>query len=202
MCRLCVCVCVCVPRSHSPPPSLHPAHGNAVCLLNSNYHGFGTGIAVNGFGFTLQNRGSNFSLEEGHPNLLAPGKRPYHTIIPCMILRGDGTLYATLGCMGGFMQPQGHAQLVSALLDHQLDPQSAVDAPRFCCTQDGAVCVEDTFPVVLIEELRARGHQVRVMPAHTPLVGRAHIILANQSAEQRVYAAGCDSRSDGVAIGY
>src|SRR5574341_429021 len=140
-------------------------HGNAASFINSNYMGFGTGIVPEGWGFTLQNRGHNFSLDPAHPNALQPGKRPYHTIIPGLLTReSDGSLYARFGVMGGFMQPQGHMQVMIALAHDQLDPQAALDRPRICledATAMSRVALEEGIPVQVMAALAERGHSVR-----------------------------------------
>ena len=187
--------------------------GNACSFINSNYMGFGTGIVPKGWGFTLQNRGHNFSLDPAHPNALAPRKRPYHTIIPAMVTRlpsptgrgvgGEGeTLYASYGVMGGFMQPQGHVQVLSALVDDGLDPQAALDQPRFCIDVDEAgsrVAIEDGMPDETFSGLQKMGHPVYSVSGYDrALFGRGQVILRDPTTG--VLTAGSDPRADGCAM--
>ena len=176
--------------------------GNACSFINSNYWGFGTGIVPKGFGFTLQNRGYNFSLDPDHPNRLEPRKRPYHTIIPAMVTRQDSSLYASYGVMGGFMQPQGHVQVLSALVDHGLDPQSALDLPRFCIDVEesgGRVSLEEGIPPAVMSEMQRMGHPVYPVSGYDrSIFGRGQVIL--RDAETGGLCAGSDPRADGCAM--
>ena len=179
--------------------------GNAVSFVNSNYMGFGTGIIPKGTGFTLQNRGANFSLDHEHPNCYRPGKRPYHTIIPGMALFPNGELFCSFTNMGGFMQPQGHVQVISNMLDHGMDPQAAVDAPRFCITDGtsgGTIEFETGISSKTIATLKRMGHNVVDEPikGHARSVfGRAQIIVRDRKTG--VLCGGSDSRADGCAMG-
>ncbi len=182
------------------------ADGNACSFINSNYMGFGTGIVPAGWGFSLQNRGHNFSLDPNHPNALAPGKRPYHTIIPGMITRDDGEraqLVAPFGVMGGFMQPQGHMQVVVGLADDGLDPQAALDRPRFCIedgTAGGKAALEEGIPAETLAQLAEMGHSVQMVGGYArALFGRGQII--RRDPVSGVLCGGSDPRADGCAMG-
>lgn len=183
--------------------SVADAYGNACSFINSNYMGFGSGIVPHGWGFTLQNRGHNFSLEPGHPNQVEPRKRPYHTIIPGMITRDDdGSLFASYGVMGGFMQPQGHLQVAVALTDDQVDPQSALDRPRFLIEPDetgSQVALEEGISVKVMAELADMGHVVRPVSGGSRLMfGRGQVIYRDN--QTGVMWAGSDPRADGCAM--
>ena len=177
--------------------------GNACSFINSNYWGFGTGIVPAGTGFSLQNRGHNFSLDSDHPNALAPRKRPYHTIIPGLITRSDGSLYGPFGVMGGFMQPQGHTQVAIAMIDDELDPQAALNRPRIClepAEPGGGVAAEAGLPMETVERLKKMGHSVEWVVGYARATfGRGQIIRRNPDG---VLWGGSDPRADGCALGF
>ncbi|GMI05970.1 hypothetical protein TrLO_g5642 [Triparma laevis f. longispina] len=175
----------------------YDSYGNSTSFVNSNYMGFGTGIVPPGAGFTLQNRGAGFNFEPGVVNEYKGGKRPYHTIIPAMVTE-NGAFKASISNMGGFMQPQGHLQLMVNLFKHNLNAQEAVDVPRFCIrdgTCNGVVCLEPGFGEE--EELKAMGH--KIVEGSRSLFGRAQVILKKENG---VLEGGSDGRSDGCAMGF
>ncbi|CAI5487027.1 unnamed protein product [Closterium sp. Naga37s-1] len=227
--------------------------GNACSMINSNYMGFGTGIVPKGCGFPIQNRGHNFSLDPDHPNCLAPGKRPYHTIIPGLATWGDtpstaaaasaeaaagaaaaageagaeesradagvpaGDLHCTFGVMGGFMQPQGHLQVVTSLALLSLNPQAALDRPRFCLSglpslsppghgpgpvRESHVAIEEGLGrEEVAEELRRRGHRVEVVRGEAREVfGKGQVIVRERGSG--VLWGGSEGRADGCAMGF
>jgi gamma-glutamyltranspeptidase / glutathione hydrolase len=174
--------------------------GNVCSFINSIFTAFGSGIVPEGTGFALQNRARGFVLTPGHPNAAAPAKRPYHTIIPGMYRDAEEGITA-FGVMGGYMQPQGHVQVLPALFDDGLDPQSALDRPRYYLEDgapDGRVLLEDAFDPSLVNELRRRGHDLSVVSGRDRTVfGLGQII----SRRGPVWAGGSDPRGDGVALG-
>ena len=180
------------------------ADGMMVSLIESNFMGFGSGVMGGSTGIMLQNRGAYFSLDPDHPNALAPSSRTLHTLMPGMLLR-DGRAETALGAMGGDGQPQTMVQLVAALVDDRLDPQSAVDRPRFVATTERlgapleAVQVErDGLDDRRVAELRARGHEVSLVEPKTPLMGWAQVIRRGADGS---YSGGADPRADSLAAG-
>lgn len=182
--------------------------GNACSFIQSNYMGMGTGLVVPGTGVSLQNRGALFSLDEHHPNALQGGKRPYHTIIPALTTR-DGRLHACFGIMGGHMQPQAHLQVLSAMQDLGLNPQQALDAPRWQLAASepglgarqpgGQVLVEEGFGEDTLAALRKCGHQVREVSGFERLhFGGGQVIVRDGD----LLIGGSDSRKDGCAAGW
>ena len=173
------------------------AEGNGCSFINSLYMGFGSGIVAPGTGVCLQNRGNSFRLDPDHPNSLAPGKRPLHTIIPGLATdSATGALWAVFGNMGGPMQPQGHAQVLSNLIDHGMTAQEAVDHPRHLHGED-TLLVEGRLPEREVERLRAKGHEVEVGEDYVVPVGGAQLIRV---LEGGVRACGSDPRKDGCAL--
>jgi gamma-glutamyltranspeptidase/glutathione hydrolase len=169
--------------------------GMMVSFIQSNYMGFGSGVVVPGTGIALQNRGAGFTTEAGHPNVVAAGKRPFHTIIPGFLTR-DGAPWGPFGVMGGHMQPQGHLQVVRALVDFGLGPQAALDLPRWRWTRDLAVDMECGWSRETVSALRTRGHVLEPASDVGPF-GRGQIILRGADG---VLAAGSDRRADGQAL--
>lgn len=186
-------------------------YGNGISFINSNFGGFGTCIIPKGCGFPLQNRGASFSLSAGHPNVFSPQKRPYHTIIPALITNPkDQSLHTVYGVMGGFMQPQGHVQVLLNILAFKHNPQSALDAPRFCIgagmpdqgkVLDQTVYLEEGIDETVARQLQALGHEVQVIRGHQRgIFGRGQVIRCHMEEGKHVYSAGSDPRGDGAAF--
>lgn len=166
----------------------------AVSLIYSLFHGFGSGIGSEKFGILLQNRGSGFTLEEGHPNEMAPGKRPMHTIIPGM-LRVGGRVTMPFGVMGGAYQATGHARFLSNMLDFGMDAQTAIDAPR-AFAEGATLKVETGYSDAVRADLAAMGHDIIL--AESPIGGAQSILIR----EDGVLEGASDPRKDGCALGY
>ena len=175
------------------------SQGNGCSLINSVFSGFGTGLVVPGTGIALQSRGASFSLDAGHPNALAPGKRPFHTLIPGMATR-DGELWLCYGVMGTTQQAQGHAQVLVNMIDFGLSPQEALDAPRFSVRPGEGTAIEDLVPATVVRELESRGHDVRVRPPQNIMFGGGQIIERDPATG--VLMGGSEPRQDGCAAGW
>ena len=184
------------------------AEGMMVSLIQSNYRGMGTGLVPDGLGFMLQNRGELFSLDEGHPNVYAPGKRPFHTIIPAFVMK-DGEPFMSFGLMGGAMQPQGHVQVLVNIIDFGMDVQTAGDAARFNhdggrqptgVQEDllGTLLVEPGVPTETVEQLRAMGHRVEVNGSGAPFGGYQAIMRLPNG----VYVGATEMRKDGTVAAW
>jgi gamma-glutamyltranspeptidase / glutathione hydrolase len=192
--------CGVLPRGGTVYLAVVDADRTACSFIHSVYFGFGSGVVAPGTGIALQNRGAGFTLEDGHPNRLAPGKRPFHTIIPGMLLR-EGALLGPFGHMGGHVQAQGHLQLVTNVLQRGLDPQQALDEPRWRLDRDEAgegwlLCLEPELWHVA-DELERRGHRV-VRDSDPGGYGGAQAILVRGDA----LVGGSEPRKDGQAAGY
>jgi gamma-glutamyltranspeptidase/glutathione hydrolase len=169
------------------------AEGNLVSYINSRFAGFGSGLVAGDTGIALQNRGASFSLDPEHPNGLEPSKRPFHTLVPAIARLGEDD-WTAFGVMGGYMQPQGHVQVLSNLVDYGLSPQAALDAPRWRYREDGCLGVEERLPNA--SALARRGHDVRVLPPVT--FGGAQLVRRRGGT----LVGATEPRKDGVAIGY
>jgi gamma-glutamyltranspeptidase/glutathione hydrolase len=167
--------------------------GNMVSYIQSNYMGFGSGIVIPETGIALQNRGHNFSFDPNHVNALQPRKKPYHTIIPGFLTK-DNLPIGPFGVMGGFMQPQGHLQVIMNTIDFHLNPQAALDAPRWQWLQGNDVIVEPTTSNDIVEGLIAKGHNIRYEP-RLSMFGRGQIIW---KLENGIYVGGTEYRTDGM----
>ncbi len=194
--------------AHGMPPSggtiyltAADASGMMISFIQSNYMGFGSGVVVPGVGVSLQNRGYCFSLDESHPNCVAPGKRPFQTIIPAFLMK-DGAPQMSYGVMGGNMQPQGHMQTLTRMLDHRQNPQAACDAPRWKVQRGLRVDIESTMEPAVIEALRQRGHEIEMTTDSYMDFGSGQFIWRLTDDMEDGYAAASDSRRDGHAAAF
>ena len=170
--------------------------GMMVSYIQSNYAGFGSGVVVPGTGISLQNRGYGFVTRPGHANVVAPRKRPFHTIIPGFITK-DGKPLMSFGVMGGSMQAQGHTQVMLRLVDYHQNPQAAADAPRWR-VEEGQVNVEQGVPAAVLDELKSRGHSMVTADRWSTDFGRAQLIYKMDDG----YLGASERRTDGQAVGF
>lgn len=171
--------------------------GNMISFIQSNFKGFGSGITIPGYGISLNDRACGFKLDPESDDYLLPGKKPYHTIIPGFLTK-DGKAVGPFGVMGAFMQPQGHVQVMVNTIDYLMNPQAALDAPRWQWIEGKQVWIEDRVDPKIIEELRAKGHEVTVMSDYTSF-GRGQIIWRN---EEGVLCGATEPRTDGTVAAF
>ena len=168
-----------------------------VSFVQSNYKGFGSGIVVPETGISLQDRGANFSLDPQSENCLAPGKKSFHTIIPGFLTQ-DGEAVGPFGVMGAFMQPQGQVQVLMNMIDFGLNPQEALDAPRWQWIRDKQIQLESAYPQEIAEALRKRGHAIEYVDSRLSF-GRGEIILKQKNG---VYAGASEPRAGGTVAAW
>ena len=171
--------------------------GNMVSYIQSNFSGFGSGLVVPGTGISLHNRGLTFSLDPDHVNYLEPGKQTYHTIIPGFLTKADKAVGA-FGVMGGYMQPQGHVQVLMNTIDFGLNPQAALDAPRWQWMEGKRICVEHEVPISITEALMCQGHQIEIKPKSS-FFGQGQILWRQDNG---VLHGGTEPRADGAVAAY
>jgi gamma-glutamyltranspeptidase/glutathione hydrolase len=188
------------PRGGTIYLSAADASGMMVSLIQSNYMGFGSGVVVPGYGISLQNRGYGFSIDAASPNVIAPGKRPFHTIIPAFLMK-DGQPAMSFGVMGGNMQPQGHVQTLVRMLLARQQPQAACDAPRWKVMHGVDIEVESGVPLSVVEELAQRGHRVTRANDSYMDFGSGQFIWRLGDPSLDGYVAASDSRRDGLVAG-
>ncbi|MHA7681326.1 gamma-glutamyltransferase [Cupriavidus sp. PET2-C1] len=176
-------------------------NGMMISFIQSNYMGFGSGVVVPGTGISLQNRGVGFSMDPKSPNVVAGGKRPFHTIIPAFLTK-DGQPVMSFGVMGGDMQPQGHLQTVVRMVDYNQQPQAACCAPRWKVNRDFTLDVESTMDPAVVAGLKARGHQLKSVDDPYMDFGSGQFIWRLSDDAEHGYVAASDSRRDGQAVGF
>jgi gamma-glutamyltranspeptidase/glutathione hydrolase len=187
-----------IPTSDTTYLAVVDKEGNIASLIQSNYSEFGSGVVVKGMGFALQNRGALFTLDSNHPNVLAPRKRPFHTIIPAFMEQGD--IHIGFGIMGGANQPLAHAQFISNFVDYKMNIQGALEAPRFTVAGNNLSCdivIESRIKPDVLQALRGKGHNLIVRKEYTSRMGRGQVVLHN--SKTRMNFAASDPRADGVA---
>lgn len=175
--------------------------GMMVSFIQSNFMGFGSGVVVPGYGISLQNRGAGFSSDPKSANVVTPGKRPFHTIIPAFLTK-DGQPQMSFGVMGGDMQPQGHVQTVVRMLDFHQQPQAACDAPRWKVNRDFTLDLETRFDSAVAQQLQSRGHVLKAVDDPYMDFGAGQFIWRLSNDPNHGYVAASDSRRDGQALGF